>query len=166
MSTLMKRHLDTMDLLQPNCPLQDKPKHKTTISTLKKLGLDMMSVDEYDLHLNSDHEDEPQNPSSVPLEHLTSILVEILAYEVVIFGPNFATVLTIHNVDHEKVEVNVPSQQSLTNLKMKNPTIDPIVFTRRVTKVNEGLVFKMLPLRKQNQRAAKSYQLVKKFKSF
>jgi hypothetical protein len=34
-----------------------------------------MNVDEFDLHLYFDHEDEPQNPSFVPLENLIFVLI-------------------------------------------------------------------------------------------
>jgi hypothetical protein len=153
-----------MDLLQPNCPFQDRPKHKTTISTFEKLGLDIMSVDEYDLHLDSDHEDEPQNPSFVPLKHLTFVPLEILPCEVFIFGPHFATIPNVHNVDDEKVEVSVPSQKSLTSLKTKNPTTDPIAFTRRIIRASEGLVLQNATTKKAKPKGSQKLPNSKKVK--
>jgi hypothetical protein len=97
-----------------------------------------MNVDEFDLHLDFDHEDEPQNPSFVPLEHLTFVPVEILPCEVVISRPHSTIVFSVHYVDHEKVKVSVPPQKSLTSMKMKNPTTDPITFIMKITKVSEG----------------------------
>jgi hypothetical protein len=75
--------------------------------------------------------------------------MEILPYEVVISRPHFAIIPGEHNADHEKVEVGAPSQKSLTSLKRKNPAIDLVAFTRRVTMVSEGLVLLNATIKKE-----------------